>query len=232
MGKGKKSSKKAEHSNSSKKKVGSSKSKDNISSFDEIKDDSKKVNESNYNFTITVYKLNNGQYSLYNNSTSNLIANNTINNFQNYLNQNEIPKDDSNNKSEIKDFNVQIPIPKINVTKDDHPVNYSLNFKNKNFESKLRAKTEKNYRNSKNMKNLGKEGKDAISYKIYCDIEAGPSILPKRKYCDFTGLTSNYNELHTGIRYYNSQIYKMSQNIHQPIKDQYLNIRKALIRLK
>ena len=232
MGKGKKSSKKAEHSNSSKKKVGSSKSKDNISSFDEIKDDSKKVNESNYNFTITVYKLNNGQYSLYNNSTSNLIANNTINNFQNYLNQNEIPKDDSNNKSEIKDFNVQIPIPKINVTKDDHPVNYSLNFKNKNFESKLRAKTEKNYRNSKNMKNLGKEGKDAISYKIYCDIEAGPSILPKRKYCDFTGLTSNYNELHTGIRYYNSQIYKMSQNIPQPIKDQYLNIRKALIRLK
>ena len=232
MGKGKKSSKKAEHSNSSKKKVGSSKSKDNISSFDEIKDDSKKVNESNYNFTITVYKLNNGQYSLYNNSTSNLISNNTINNFQNYLNQNEIPKDDINNKSEIKDFNVQIPIPKINVTKDDHPVNYSLNFKNKNFESKLRAKTEKNYRNSKNMKNLGKEGKDAISYKIYCDIEAGPSILPKRKYCDFTGLTSNYNELHTGIRYYNSQIYKMSQNIPQPIKDQYLNIRKALIRLK
>ena len=231
MGKGKKSSKKAEHSNSSKKKVGSSKSKDNISSFDEIKDDSKKVNESNYNFTITVYKLNNGQYSLYNNSTSNLLSNN-INNFQNYLNQNEIPKDDSNNKSEIKDFNVQIPIPKINVTKDDHPVNYSLNFKNKNFESKLRAKTEKNYRNSKNMKNLGKEGKDAISYKIYCDIEAGPSILPKRKYCDFTGLTSNYNELHTGIRYYNSQIYKMSQNIPQPIKDQYLNIRKALIRLK
>ena len=231
MGKGKKSSKKAEHSNSSKKKVGSSKSKDNISSFDEIKDDSKKVNESNYNFTITVYKLNNGQYSLYNNSTSNLISNN-INSFQNYLNQNEIPKDDSNNKSEIKDFNVQIPIPKINVTKDDHPVNYSLNFKNKNFESKLRAKTEKNYRNSKNMKNLGKEGKDAISYKIYCDIEAGPSILPKRKYCDFTGLTSNYNELHTGIRYYNSQIYKMSQNIPQPIKDQYLNIRKALIRLK
>ena len=231
MGKGKKSSKKAEHSNSSKKKVGSSKSKDNISSFDEIKDESKKVNESNYNFTITVYKLNNGQYSLYNNSTSNLISNN-INNFQNYLNQNEIPKDDSNNKSEIKDFNVQIPIPKINVTKDNHPVNYSLNFKNKNFESKLRAKTEKSYRNSKNMKNLGKDGKDAISYKIYCDIEAGPSILPKKKYCDFTGLTSNYNELHTGIRYYNSQIYKMSQNIPQPIKDQYLNIRKALIRLK
>ena len=227
MGKGRKSMKKFEEINSSKKKINKSKSKENNSSFDEIKTESKKLNESNNNFTITVYKLNNGLFSLYNkNPTSNLISNN-INNClnQNILNQNIISNDNNN-------INIQIPIPKFNDIKDDHPVNYSLNFKNKNFESKLRAKTEKNYRNSKNMKNLGKEGKDAISYKIYCDIEAGPSILPKKKYCDFTGLTSNYNELHTGIRYYNSQIYKMSQNIPQPIKDQYLNIRKALIRLK
>ena len=165
--------------------------------------------------------MNNGQYSLYKDSTSNL----NINNFSSYLNQNIFPNDNSNIK-------IQIPLMKFKETKDNHPINYSLNFKNKNFESKLRAKTEKSYRNSKNMKNLGKDGKDAISYKLYCDIEAGPSILPKKKYCDFTGLTSNYNELHTGIRYYNSQIYKMSQNIAQPIKDQYLNIRKALIRLK
>lgn len=231
MGKGKKSLKKLEQTNSSKKRVRNSKFKDNNSSFDEIKDDSKNMKDSNYNFTITVYKLSNGQYSLYNNSTSNLLSNN-INNFSNYLNQNVISNDINNNKSETKEIKIQIPLTKFNDKKEDHPVNYSLNFKNKNFESKLRAKTEKNYRNSKNMKNLGKEGKDALSYKIYCDIEAGPSILPKRKYCDFTGLTSNYNELHTGIRYYNSQIYKMSQNIPQPIKDQYLNIRKALIRLK
>ncbi len=181
---------------------------------------SKKNNKINYNFTITVYKQSNGQYSLYDNST--LISNN-INNFSNFQNPNIII---SNNKNEIENNK------KLINYKDNHPVNYNLSFKNKNFESKIRPRTEKNYRNSKNMKNLGKEGKDAISYKIYCDIEAGPSILPKKKYCDFTGLISNYNELHTGIRYYNSQIYKMSQNIPQPIKDQYLNIRKALIRLK
>ena len=231
MGKGRKSMKRSDEVNSSKKRLSKSKSKENNSSFEEIKTDSKKVKESNNNFIITVYKLNNGQYSLYNNnnnnnnnnSSPNLIINN--NNSQNIFNQNVISNENNN-------MNIQISIPKFNDIKDDHPVNYSLNFKNKNFESKLRAKTEKNYRNSKNMKNLGKEGKDAISYKIYCDIEAGPSILPKKKYCDFTGLTSNYNELHTGIRYYNSKIYKMSQNIPQPIKDQYLNIRKALIRLK
>ena len=183
---------------------------------------SQKNSETNYNFTITVYKQSNGQYSLYDNSS--LISNN-INNFSNFQNpkiiiNNNIKEDTTSKNKKIVNY------------KDDHPVNYSLSFKNKNFESKIRAKTEKNYRNSKNMKNLGKEGKDAISYKIYCDLEAGPSLLPKKKYCDFTGLTSCYNELHTGIRYYNSQIYKISQNIPQPIKDQYLNIRKALIRLK
>ena len=223
MVKGKKGNKQSENKTSSKKRLNNSKSKskENDSYSDEVYNNPHKNNESNNIFTITVYKLNNGQYSLYKDSTSKI----SINNFSSYLNQNIVSNDNSNIK-------IQIPLMKFKENKDNHPINYSLNFKNKNFESKLRAKTEKSYRNSKNMKNLGKDGKDAISYKIYCDIEAGPSILPKKKYCDFTGLTSNYNELHTGIRYYNSQIYKMSQNIPQPIKDQYLNIRKALIRLK
>ena len=229
MGKGKKSIKKSEYGSSSKKNVSKSKSKskENNSFSDDVSDSSPKNNKQYSNFTITVYKLDNGQYSLNKNNNdvqpSILISNN---NFYNYFNKDISP----NNNNNI--INIQIPIKNYSENKDNHPVNYSLSFKNKNFESKLRAKTEKSYRNSKNMKNLGKEGKDAISYKIYCDIEAGPSILPKKKYCDFTGLTSNYNELHTGIRYYNSQIYKMSQTIPQPIKDQYLNIRKALIRLK
>ena len=221
MAKGKRYTNKT--TSSSKKRAGNQ-AREDVSSSEGINssNNSQKNNETNYNFTITVYKQSNGQYSLYDNST--LISNN-INNFSNFQNPkviiNSNIKEDTTNKNR-----------KLDNYKDDHPVNYSLSFKNKNFESKIRAKTEKNYRNSKNMKNLGKEGKDAISYKIYCDLEAGPSLLPKKKYCDFTGLTSCYNELHTGIRYYNSQIYKISQNIPQPIKDQYLNIRKALIRLK
>ena len=224
MAKGKRYTNKTTTSSSKKRSSNSSQAKEDISSSDGVNSSniSQKNSETNLNFTITIYKQSNGQYSLYDNSS--LISNN-INNFSNYQNPkviiNSSIKEDTTNKNK-----------KLLNYKDDHPVNYSLNFKNKNFESKIRAKTEKNYRNSKNMKNLGKEGKDAISYKIYCDLEAGPSLLPKKKYCDFTGLTSCYNELHTGIRYYNSQIYKISQNIPQPIKDQYLNIRKALIRLK
>ena len=223
MAKGKRYANKLSQSNKKKKDTSSSHQRDNGSSSEGMNSSSNNQNNNgtNYNFTITVYKQSNGQYSLYDNSTS-LISNN-INNYSNFPNPNII----ISNNNDIETENKKV----INM-KDNHPVNYSLSFKNKNFESKLRAKTEKNYRNSKNMKNLGKEGKDAISYKIYCDLEAGPSLLPKKKYCDFTGLTSCYNELHTGIRYYNSQIYKISQNIPQPIKDQYLNIRKALIRLK
>ena len=223
MAKGKRYANKFSQSNNKKKDTSSSHQRDDVSSSEGMNSSSNNQNNNgtNYNFTITVYKQSNGQYSLYDNSTS-LISNN-INNYSNFPNPNII----ISNNNDIETENKKV----INM-KDNHPVNYSLSFKNKNFESKLRAKTEKNYRNSKNMKNLGKEGKDAISYKIYCDLEAGPSLLPKKKYCDFTGLTSCYNELHTGIRYYNSQIYKISQNIPQPIKDQYLNIRKALIRLK
>ena len=222
MAKGKRYANKLSQSNKKKKDTSSSHQRDDGSSSEGMNSSSNNQNNNgtNYNFTITVYKQSNGQYSLYDNSS--LITNN-INNYSNFQNPNIV----ISNNNDIETENKKV----INL-KDNHPVNYSLSFKNKNFESKLRAKTEKNYRNSKNMKNLGKEGKDAISYKIYCDLEAGPSLLPKKKYCDFTGLTSCYNELHTGIRYYNSQIYKISQKIPQPIKDQYLNIRKALIRLK
>ena len=224
MAKGKRYENKLGPSSSKKKPSSSSHRREDLSSSDGINSisNSQKSSGTNYNFTITVYKQPNGQYSLYDNTT--LISKN-INNFSNFQNPNIIISNSPDNNNEISN-------KKFFNNKDNHPVNFSLNFKNKNFESKIRAKTEKNYRNSKNMKNLGKEGKDAISYKIYCDLEAGPSLLPKKKYCDFTGLTSCYNELHTGIRYYNSQIYKISQNIPQPIKDQYLNIRKALIRPK
>ena len=67
-------------------------------------------------------------------------------------------------------------------------MNYTLSFNNKNFESKMYARTEKNYRNSKNMKKIGKERKDALSDKIYCDSEEGHSLLPKKSIVIFLGL--------------------------------------------
>ena len=124
-----------------------------------------------------------------------------------------------------------IPIYLKPVINDHHPINYKLNFKNKKFVSKLRTH-EKKFRGSKNIKNMSKDLKDSLSYKIYSDLEVGPSIYPHKKYCDITGFKTNYSELNSGIRYFNGTIFKIVQEMPQPIKDQYLNIRKALIRLK
>ena len=63
-------------------------------------------------------------------------------------------------------------------------------------------------------------------------IEAGPSYLPKIKYCDVTGFETNYQDPRSGLRYYNSDIYKLSQIMTEPIKNQYLSIRKALFIIK
>ena len=124
-----------------------------------------------------------------------------------------------------------IPIYLKPIINDHHPISYKLNFKNKKFVSKLRTH-EKKFRGSKNIKNMSKDIKDSLSYKIYSDLEVGPSIYPHKKYCDITGFKTNYSEINSGIRYFNGTIFKIVQEMPQPIKDQYLNIRKALIRLK
>lgn len=63
-------------------------------------------------------------------------------------------------------------------------------------------------------------------------LEAGPSILPKKKYCDITGLESKYTDPRSGLRYYNSDIFKLVQNFTEPQKNQYLSLRKALFLIK
>ena len=95
MVKGKKSNKQSENKTSSKKRINNSKSKskskENDSFSDEAYNYSQKNNETSDNFTITVYKLNNGLYSLNKDLTPKI----SITNFSSYLNQNIIPSDNS-----------------------------------------------------------------------------------------------------------------------------------------
>ena len=64
------------------------------------------------------------------------------------------------------------------------------------------------------------------------NLEAGPSVIPKKKYCDITGLESKYTDPRSGLRYYNIDIFKMIQNFSEPLKNQYLSMRKALFIIK
>lgn len=63
-------------------------------------------------------------------------------------------------------------------------------------------------------------------------IDAGPTVMPKNKYCDITGFESNYRDPRTGLRYFNSEIFKIVNSLAEPIKNQYLSIRKALFIIK
>lgn len=155
------------------------------------------------------------------------------------------------------EFDFQIQIDSVTDPKPDHKIkldspiqNESFNshnnknkthlpFKNKNFIPKFRLK-EKHNRGSKNIKNMTNDINDNLSFNI-CNynylisdqsLEAGPSILPKRKYCDITGFESRYIDPISGLRYYNSDIYKILQRLSEPIKNQYLAMRKALFIIK
>jgi INO80 complex subunit C len=71
-----------------------------------------------------------------------------------------------------------------------------------------------------------------LSFNLDQSIEAGPTLLPKKKYCDITGFESNYVDPRSGLRFYNSEIFKLVQSLNDPIKNQYLSIRKALFIIK
>jgi INO80 complex subunit C len=106
-----------------------------------------------------------------------------------------------------------------------------LKFKKPNFISKFRSK-EKSSRVAKNIKNMVQDTIDSTSYNLYQSIEAGPTLLSKKKYCDITGFESNYKDPRTGLRFYNADIYKIVSTLSEPIKNQYLSMRKALFVIK
>ncbi|KAI8449868.1 YL1 nuclear protein C-terminal domain-containing protein [Phakopsora pachyrhizi] len=48
-----------------------------------------------------------------------------------------------------------------------------------------------------------------VNYITYMTIEAPPSVIPPRKYCDVTGLEAPYVDPKTRLRYHNSEVYEL-----------------------
>ena len=69
--------------------------------------------------------------------------------------------------------------------------------------------------NRKQWKNLKKildgEGYERLPLDTatYASLEAPPSLLPPKKYCDITGLKANYTDPKTQIRYYSAREYQI-----------------------
>ncbi|KAL1954514.1 hypothetical protein VTO42DRAFT_1074 [Malbranchea cinnamomea] len=66
----------------------------------------------------------------------------------------------------------------------------------------------------------------------YTSIEAPPSVKPKKKYCDITGLPAPYTDPKTGLRYHDKEIFQVVRSLPQGVPEQYLEARGANTVLK
>ena len=66
----------------------------------------------------------------------------------------------------------------------------------------------------------------------YTSIEAGPSTLPSKKYCDICGHFAKYVETKTGLRYCQSAEYHLIKSLSTEHVESYLSIRRAVVVIK
>lgn len=59
----------------------------------------------------------------------------------------------------------------------------------------------------------------------YSSIEAPPSILPQKHYCDITGLEAPYTDPATGLRYHDKSIYELIKGLSASMVKEYLAAR-------
>ena len=66
----------------------------------------------------------------------------------------------------------------------------------------------------------------------YMSLDAPPSVKPKKKYCDITGLRAPYTDPKTGLRYHDKEIFQVVRSLPQGVPEQYLEARNANTVLK
>jgi len=71
-----------------------------------------------------------------------------------------------------------------------------------------------------------------VDVPTYSNIEVAPSLLPSKKYCDFTGLVAPYRDSKTNLRYSSANFYPFIRSLSDDHVQSYLAIRKANIILK
>ncbi|KAI0005282.1 hypothetical protein BJV74DRAFT_803103 [Russula compacta] len=59
----------------------------------------------------------------------------------------------------------------------------------------------------------------------YLSIEAPPSVLPQRRYCDITGLEAPYTDPITGLRFHDKSIYELIKGLSASAAKDYLAAR-------
>ncbi|KAF8519743.1 hypothetical protein BU17DRAFT_47408, partial [Hysterangium stoloniferum] len=66
---------------------------------------------------------------------------------------------------------------------------------------------------------------DEAEMPTYTSIEAPPSVLPQKHYCDITGLEAPYTDPATNLRYHDKSIYELIKGLNPDTERAYLAAR-------
>ncbi|KAJ2817146.1 Co-chaperone [Coemansia erecta] len=95
------------------------------------------------------------------------------------------------------------------------------------------------YKSGRRWKNLKQvvaqeqaDGDWPVDFPAYWAIDAPPSLVPQKKYCDITGLPAKYTDPKTNVRYHSAEVYRIVRTLPPGSEQQYLALRNANVTLK
>ncbi|KZP11665.1 hypothetical protein FIBSPDRAFT_799995 [Athelia psychrophila] len=86
-----------------------------------------------------------------------------------------------------------------------------------------RLEREQRAENGEDAMDVDDEDADALT--SYAAIEAPPSFMPQRHYCDITGLEAPYTDPATGLRYHDKSVYELIKGLSIGASKDYLAAR-------
>jgi len=111
----------------------------------------------------------------------------------------------------------------------------NVNRRTKNLKAVLtqereRERLERERRRQEKEENMDVDGEQREStleedMPTYASIEAPPSVLPQRRYCDITGLEGPYTDPATGLRYHDKSVYDLIKGLSATAAKDYLAAR-------
>lgn len=66
----------------------------------------------------------------------------------------------------------------------------------------------------------------------YVNIDAAPSMVPTKKYCDVTGLPAKYTDPVTKMRFVSKEAFRLARNLPDHKVQEFLGLRHAQTRIK
>ncbi|KAG5644468.1 hypothetical protein DXG03_008369 [Asterophora parasitica] len=102
------------------------------------------------------------------------------------------------------------------------------NLKNVLSQERERERTERERRRQEKLEgtSMDVDGDDSEEdLPSYTSIEAPPSVLPQKHYCDITGLEAPYTDPATGLRYHDKSVYDVVKSLSASAAKEYLSAR-------